>query len=66
MVTNNAFVTPVLRARYRAQFCTELSYGVENMRIHVFGTLNTGSQNPDCIFVWKVPKVDRDQYVLGS
>eukprot|EP00957_Ditylum_brightwellii_P209269 15361043-Ditylum_brightwellii.AAC.2 len=32
------------------------------MKIHVFGTLNTGSQNPDYIFVWEVPKMDRDQH----
>eukprot|EP00957_Ditylum_brightwellii_P041078 3110682-Ditylum_brightwellii.AAC.1 len=52
--TNDDFVTPVLRARYRAQFCTELSYGVETMRI---------TQNPGCICVWKVPNVDRDHHV---
>eukprot|EP00957_Ditylum_brightwellii_P151562 11542306-Ditylum_brightwellii.AAC.2 len=62
VVTNDAAVTPVLRARYRAQFFTELFYVVESMRIHVLGIQNTGSQNPDYIFVWKVPKVDKGQH----
>eukprot|EP00957_Ditylum_brightwellii_P029612 2237260-Ditylum_brightwellii.AAC.1 len=55
-VTNNAFVTPMLRARCHAQFHIELSYGVDNMRIYVFGTLNTGSQNPGCILCGRYPR----------
>ncbi len=48
------FLSGAARAKYRDRFRKELAFGIERMKIHVFGKLNAGC-NTDCIFVWKVP-----------
>ena len=55
------FLTASDRARYRAMFRDQLAAGVENMRIHFYGKVYPG-ENPDCIFVWKVPVVRGPQH----
>ncbi|KAL7547981.1 hypothetical protein ACHAWF_011257 [Thalassiosira exigua] len=50
----NSFLTPLNRAKFRSQFRNELVYGIECMKVHVFGKLNSGT-DPDCLFLWKVP-----------
>ncbi|KAL7538123.1 hypothetical protein ACHAXR_008302 [Thalassiosira sp. AJA248-18] len=55
------FLSGTARAKYRDRFRKELAYGIERMKIHVFGKLNAG-RNTDCIFVWKVPVIHGDQH----
>lgn len=54
-------LTPTTRARYRESFRKELAAGVEKMCIHFFGKMYDGN-NPDCIFIWKVPAVRGPQH----
>ena len=50
------FLISAGRAQYRDRFWKELKARVERMCIHVFGKDNA-SNEPDCIFVWKVPAI---------
>lgn len=56
------FLNSTARAAYRQKFRSELKGGVSKMCIHIFGKTYSG-QNPDCIFVWKVPAIHPPQHV---
>ena len=56
------FLHPSARSQYREQYHTQLRDCVERMCIHIFGQTNSG-QNPDSIFVWKVPAIHGQQHV---
>jgi len=55
-VVGGRFLSPVNRAKYQGRFRKELAFGVKGLKIHVFGKVNSDNE-PDCIFVLKVPKV---------
>eukprot|EP00984_Skeletonema_dohrnii_P019673 scaffold9466_cov85-Skeletonema_dohrnii-CCMP3373.AAC.1 len=55
-------VNAATRANWRAKFRRELNYGIESMMIHVYGKLNPGTNDPDSLFVWKVPFIHNAQH----
>ena len=55
------FLASAGRAQYRDRFWKELKARVERICIHVFGKDNV-SNEPDCIFVWKVPAIQGKQH----
>ena len=59
---NEPFLSSQTRAIYREKFRKELSGGVEKMCIHFYGKMYGGGENPDCIFIWKVPAVHGPQH----
>lgn len=50
------------RAKWRFQFRQELSYGIQSMMIYVYGKRHPGTNDPDSLFVWKVPTVHGAQH----
>jgi len=56
------FLHPSARSQYREQYRIQLRDCVKKMCIHIFGQTNSG-QNPDYIFVWKVPAIHGQQHV---
>ena len=57
-VLHQSFLTPEERARHRREFREELAKGYEIMCIAVWGIAEGGS-NPDSLFVWRVPAIQR-------
>ncbi len=50
------------RAKWRLQFRQELSYGIQSMMIYVYGKRHPSTNDPDSLFVWKVPTVHDAQH----
>ena len=55
------FLHPSARFRHREQCRMQLRDCVSKMCVHVFGQTNSG-QNPDHVFVWKVPAIHGQQH----
>ena len=60
-LVRDRFLPPVIGSQYRERFRKEIAFFPKGLKIHIFGKVNSGNE-PDCIFVWKVQKVNGDRH----